>query len=1469
MLQVNGTSVIGFTNHQAVEVLKNTGSLVNIKFERYLRGPKYEQLQQAIKANEMRPPSPPSPTISSLPKVPFSLVHMSHLGIEPEGESHTSIDFDSAVLFESISPVDEEKEIVIDGGKSLQFSIKSQEAIFEKWKDLIDKSAQIVIAEMNKTEQSGLGISLEGTVDVEDGKEVRPHHYIRNILPDGPVGLNGVLQSGDELLEVNGIQLLGLNHLEVVSILRQLPTFVNLVCARYPVPIRIIDTSQHPEAFQARKILAGSLQTLIPTADASRLVKAKSESSIASSLGSEAVSTSKSRSLELIAGLPMWCEEATIVELSKGDHGLGFSILDYQDPLSPQETVIVIRSLVPGGVAQADGRLIPGDRLLAVDNIDVSRAPLDTAVQVLKGLPKGPVKIAVAKPLNGGDAVSRTSQETEEDQTCLEDFQECIEEFQEDLVSVPIFIEDEHSFNHSPCTSQVEDFGQKNFHRHNHVSNADILENNYLNIKELARDSIGDSDIDISFKSTNDNCLDHSGRNGGCDNIQLIMKSQKRTCFEKTDSLTQSEKPSLSDKDDYETCMSDSLSENNTKVEKPQVQILDDNVNVETFFGMDDTTPTNSKVDLSNSSHFYTTSFFKTSATNQVPSSSEPCLPTEPFPNSKSICFETKLDDLKSYDNQDVCEGDEFFLVQYPSEPSKQVVCKSVSVPNVQDNSDLSANSKLTYKLREYYNDYENCLDAYKEATIFEKISWEMSDSQIFNEIFLPFKSRSAPNVMDRSFVTLTYDPGPDSGRRKSAFVAGYPINECEMTVIRHIEPDYGNMKNHKESAVHKHWGSTHVVKVFREANKSLGISIVGGKVDVQSSDRQTEALLGIFVKHVTPESPAGKTGQFKTGDRILEVSGIDLREATHDKAVEAIRSAPNPVVFLVQSLIPWLNLQHDNNIADDNDCRLPLSSPNTQEKKGLAVNFADNGNAPELPVNHQDDQCVSKEDSNEHNEEISSLSEINKPTADQSVIIDSGSDEEDEEDAAELEGRTVSSKGHQIDRASAANFKRSKEEIAADKEEEDDFGYTTNKVKKKYGNLGHTILMVQLERDSGGLGLSLAGHRDRSCMAVFVCGLNPNGAAFKTGSVEIGDEILEVNGVVLHGRCHLNASAIIKGLTGPVFKVIILRRKAAVDDIAVKPITQFPVSLAEEISEEHFSATYPNVRTLAIKKAGLEIGEMILAVNKDSLVGSSYDTAANLLKRTEGLVTLVVSKPGKKDQARAVTPTPPSQPNAEDVGKATLKTPTTPSRPTTPVPEPPADPLSCSIVPGRDTVIEINTNDEALGISFIGGKDTVINNAIILTEIYQGGAADKDGRLQEGDQIVEVNGTSLRESTNTTASQALRQTLPKMKIIVFRPTNVEYSPMEVELVKKPGKGLGLSINGKKSGKGVYIADIVPGTPAELDGRIAKGDILIAVNGQNVENVTSGEAGAILKTAMGKVSLKLHRYKPSTSNQQP
>lgn len=36
----------------------------------------------------------------------------------------------------------------------------------------------------------------------------------------------------------------------------------------------------------------------------------------------------------------------------------------------------------------------------------------------------------------------------------------------------------------------------------------------------------------------------------------------------------------------------------------------------------------------------------------------------------------------------------------------------------------------------------------------------------------------------------------------------------------------------------------------------------------------------------------------------LFQVDGVDLRDASHEEAVEAIRKAGNPVSFLVQSII-------------------------------------------------------------------------------------------------------------------------------------------------------------------------------------------------------------------------------------------------------------------------------------------------------------------------------------------------------------------------------------------------------------------------------------------------------------------------------------------------------------------------------------------------------------------------------------
>lgn len=67
--------------------------------------------------------------------------------------------------------------------------------------------------------------------------------------------------------------------------------------------------------------------------------------------------------------------------------------------MDPANTVIVIRSLVPGGVAEQDGRLLPGDRLMFVNDINLENGSLEEAVQALKGAPMGTVRIGVAKPL--------------------------------------------------------------------------------------------------------------------------------------------------------------------------------------------------------------------------------------------------------------------------------------------------------------------------------------------------------------------------------------------------------------------------------------------------------------------------------------------------------------------------------------------------------------------------------------------------------------------------------------------------------------------------------------------------------------------------------------------------------------------------------------------------------------------------------------------------------------------------------------------------------------------------------------------------------------------------------------------------------------------------------------------------------------------------------------------------------------
>ncbi|CAG9860750.1 unnamed protein product [Phyllotreta striolata] len=405
IIEVDGVSLENCTNYEAVKRLKETNREVDITFERYLSGPKYEQLQEAIadreKNNEI---SPASPSVTTLSWIPIDNTD------EQDNAENTSLNSNS-ILFDQNT---DSKEIFIDENFEVNLADDLETATKEKWQGIIGDCANIVVANLVKLKGiQRLGISLEGTVDVEGGIELRPHHYIRSILPEGPVGQNGKLNPGDELLEVNGQKLLGIRHVEVVKILKELPNAVRIVCARENKTNRVINTSQDREAFEARNILGGSLKNLLPQPE-QKLIKALSDTSLntSSTITDESnLQKAKSRSLE-VTNVAMWSDEVEYVELMKGDRGLGFSILDYQDPIDLKSSVIVVRSLVPNGPAEQNGKITPGDRLISVNGKIIRNATLDQAVQALKGTPQGVVKLGIAKPLSS----TRTS-ETMSNQT--------------------------------------------------------------------------------------------------------------------------------------------------------------------------------------------------------------------------------------------------------------------------------------------------------------------------------------------------------------------------------------------------------------------------------------------------------------------------------------------------------------------------------------------------------------------------------------------------------------------------------------------------------------------------------------------------------------------------------------------------------------------------------------------------------------------------------------------------------------------------------------------------------------------------------------------------------------------------------------------------------------------------------------------------------------------------------------------
>uniref|UniRef100_A0A4W3JD62 Discs, large homolog 2 (Drosophila) n=1 Tax=Callorhinchus milii TaxID=7868 RepID=A0A4W3JD62_CALMI len=243
---------------------------------------------------------------------------------------------------------------------------------------------------------------------------------------------------------------------------------------------------------------------------------------------------------------------------------------------------------------------------------------------------------------------------------------------------------------------------------------------------------------------------------------------------------------------------------------------------------------------------------------------------------------------------------------------------------------------------------------------------------------------------------------------------------------------------------------------------------------------------------------------------------------------------------------------------------------------------------------------------------------------------------------------------------------------------------------------------------------------------------------------------------------------------------------------------------------------------------------------------------------------------------------------------------------------------------PVLETIVELKLMKGPKGLGFsiaggVGNQHIPGDNSIYVTKIIDGGAAQKDGRLQVGDRLLMVNNYSLEEVAHEEAVAVLKNTSDVVYIKVAKPTSVyindpygppdithpysppmenhiispgnnetldyknslprispgRYSPLpkhmlgEDDINREPRKivlhkgstGLGFNIVGGEDGEGIFVSFILAGGPADLSGELRRGDQILSVNGIDLRTATHEQAAAALKGAGQTVTI-IAQYRP-------
>ncbi|XP_076477256.1 scribble planar cell polarity protein isoform X4 [Bombus vancouverensis nearcticus] len=254
----------------------------------------------------------------------------------------------------------------------------------------------------------GLGLSIAGGIGSTPFKGDDEGIFISRVTEGGPADLAG-LKVEDKVLSVNGVSVVNVGHYDAVEVLKACGRVLVLVVQREVTRIvppyeqvssrkdsacSSLSTSRAPSA--TSHVSSTGLPHNLENGDA------LPHDAIKSKKIPEPISSTKAGNEPMVSVL-------VHTTLIRDQNGLGFSIAggEGSPPFKDNSDAIYISRITDGGVAQKDGKLLVGDKVISINGVEMRGAKHEQAVALLTGLERF-VRLVVEReiPLSQANAAT-------------------------------------------------------------------------------------------------------------------------------------------------------------------------------------------------------------------------------------------------------------------------------------------------------------------------------------------------------------------------------------------------------------------------------------------------------------------------------------------------------------------------------------------------------------------------------------------------------------------------------------------------------------------------------------------------------------------------------------------------------------------------------------------------------------------------------------------------------------------------------------------------------------------------------------------------------------------------------------------------------------------------------------------------------------------------------------------------------